>query len=178
MNTSKKFQQHTRKKGGVTNLSVQLYLKIHTVNGYILVDLRQELEHLHHGAIVRHAFLTLSSVKVGSFPAQLKKVEIVSTELNNHLNPTNRNRVLLFSQIMNSFEWLLVIVSQAIKCNRFSLQNTNHTQALAPEPSILFQIFTVYNLLLILISREQESQILVHRCSYPQRSVLFNPSES
>lgn len=79
---------------------------------------------------------------------------------------------------MDSFEWLLAIASWAISCNSFFLQNTNQTKALAPELNILVQIFTVHKLLLIPTSRDQASQVLAPRFSYPQRAVLPDPSES
>lgn len=79
---------------------------------------------------------------------------------------------------MDSFERLLPIASWAISCNNFSLQNTNQTQVLAPELNILVQVFTVHNYLLIPISKDQAPQILAPRFSHPQRTVLFNPSES
>ena len=76
---------------------------------------------------------------------------------------------------MDSFEQLLAIASRVISCYSFSLQNTNQTQTLAPELNILVQIFTVHNLLLIPINKDQVSQVLTHRFSYPPRTVLFDP---
>lgn len=156
--------------------TVKLYLKFCRVNGKAQVGTVTEKSGLCHEMFVRHDFGMLSSGKSEVFLHSWWNLTY-NTQLW-HVNPNSRNSVLFLSQIMGSFDWLLAIAPCTISFNSFSLQNTNQTQPLAPELCILVQVFTVHNLLLILISNDQSSQILAPRFSHPKRAALFDPSES